>query len=97
MSEIVCYDTRNMRRINRLYQWDRNFSITVEGLPLSPIPMFQFANRFRTITIDVTPEQNGEFLVATIPDELLEQAEPIYLFFYRKFFVIQTPLIIEKQ
>lgn len=83
MGEIVCYDTRKKRRINRLYQWDRNFSITVEGVPTSPLPLFQFANRFRGITIDLIPEVKGDTLIATVPDELLEMAEPISLYFYR--------------
>ena len=83
MGEIICYDTRKKKRINRLYQWDRNFSITVEGVPVDPVPVMQFANRFNHITINVVPEVDGTSLVATIPDVLLEQAEPLNIYFYR--------------
>lgn len=82
MYDIICYDTRNMRRINRLYQWDRNFSITIDGVPTSPLPMIQYANRNRRIAIDAIPEVKDGRLVSVIPDGLLEEAEPLFIYIY---------------
>lgn len=83
MAEIICYDSRG-NEITRFYQWDKNQSITVKGVPVSPVPVFQFANRKRCTSITVTPAVKGTQMTAMVPNELFEEAEPLFAYIYRE-------------
>lgn len=83
MAEIICYDSRG-NPITRFYQWDKNQTVTVGGLSVSPVPVFQFSNRKRPTSITVTPTVSGSMMTARVPNELLEEAEPLHAYIYRE-------------
>lgn len=83
MAEIICYDSRG-KPITRLYQWDKNQSITVSGLSTEPVPVFQFSNRKHQTSITVPATVTGSGLLAMVPNELLEEAETLHAYIYRE-------------
>lgn len=83
MAEIICYDSRG-NPITRFYQWDKNQTVTVSGLSVSPAPVFQFSNRNHATSISVTPTISGSQMTARVPNELLEEAEPLFAYIYRE-------------
>ena len=83
MAEIICYDSRG-NPITRVYQWDKNQSITVSGLSTEPVPVFQFSNRKHPTSITVSATVTGSGLLAMVPNELLEEAETLHAYIYRE-------------
>lgn len=83
MDQILCYDSLD-NQVTRLFQGDVNQLLKFKGVATSPLPIFQFANRICGTTISVTPIVSGDDLVVAVPNELLEEAEPISAFIYRK-------------
>jgi len=83
MDNIICYDSLG-NQVTRLYQWDVNQLLTIKGVVASPLPVFQFSNRKCGTTISVTPTVSGSDLIVAVPNVLLEKAEPIFAFIYRK-------------
>ena len=79
---ITCSDSRG-NALTRLFQCDVNQVITVSGVPISPVPVFQFANKQCGTTISVTPTVSGSDLKVAIPNALLEEPNPIFAFIYR--------------
>lgn len=79
---IQYYDSLG-NQVTRMYQWDINQFLTVKGVATSPLPIFQFANRESERSINVTPTVSGTSLIVAIPNELLEEAEPIFAYIYR--------------
>lgn len=82
MADILCYDSLG-NNVTQLYQWDINQYLTVTGVPINPLPVFQFSNRKSKTTIGVTPVVLNNNLVVKVPNELLEVPEPIFAFIYR--------------
>ena len=78
-----CYDTQD-RTLTALYQWDKDVSIRIKGVAMTPAPIFQFANRKTKETISVDPTVSGEDLVVTVPNVLLERPEAIFAYIYRR-------------
>jgi len=83
MSDILCYDALGSR-VTQLYQWDVNQRLTIHGVETSPLPTFQFSNRVCGTTISKTPIANNGKLIVDVPNELLQSAEPILMYIYRK-------------
>lgn len=83
MEDIICYDSLG-NQVTRLYQWDINQLLTVRGVEVSPLPVFQFSNRQCGTTISVTPTVDGSDLIVAVPNELLEKASPVFAYIYRK-------------
>lgn len=78
-----CYDAQN-RTLRTLYQWDKDVTILIKGVAMTPAPTFQFANRKTKETISVDSSVSGEDLVVTIPNVLLERPEAIFAYIYRR-------------
>lgn len=81
--DITCYDG-NGHQLSRFYQWDTNQTITVINVAVSPVPVFQFSNKNHQEAISVVPTVSGTQLTALVPDSLLEEAEQIHAYIYRK-------------
>ena len=82
MADIYCYDSLG-NLVTRLYQWDINQYLTVRGVPTSPLPVFQFANKTSDTALSVTPTVSDGNLVVLVPNILLEKPEPIFAFIHR--------------
>lgn len=79
---IVCYDS-NGNVVEKFYQWDINQTITVTGIPTSPIPKFHFCNRKSKSAYVVTPTLSGSSLTAHIPNILFKEPETINVYIYQ--------------
>ena len=79
---ITCYDSDN-NLLKTLYQWDNNQTMKVSGITMPPMPSFHFCNRLSNIALVVTPEVSGSDLIVSIPNILLQQAEPIIAYVYQ--------------
>lgn len=78
---ILCFDSIG-NQVTRLYQWDVNQKLIFSGIPTSPLPEFQFANRNRKTSISVTPVVSESNLIVDLPNDILEEAEPIFAYVY---------------
>lgn len=76
LEDMWCFDSKGSP-IKALYQWDKNVSIVIKNIRVSPLPVFQFANRLSRETISVQPILTGDDLVVEIPNTLLERPEAI--------------------
>lgn len=78
---IVCYDSDG-DILKRLYQWDSNQTISISGIPTSPIPDIHFCNRLSTEAIPMPAAVSSGRVAVQVPNILLTQAEPITAFIY---------------
>ena len=79
--DMQCNDASG-RPLTFLYQWEKDVSITIKNVAMTPPPTFQFANRMIREAISVESVVSGEDLVVTIPNVLLEYSEAISAFIY---------------
>ena len=78
---IVCKDSSN-QTIEQLYQWDINYEIYITGVNLSSTPLCHFCNRRSKVAYVVAPTADNDKLKVTIPNALLTQPDPIFLYLY---------------
>lgn len=65
-------------KVGSLYQWDRNQVLTVYGLSLPATPEVHFAHgRLEDAIVRPTTMDAAGVIRSTIPNELLEKAQPI--------------------
>lgn len=83
LSNIACYDS-NGDLLKRLYQWDHNQTITVQGLTIPPTPVFHFCNRKSEEALVVVPSSTTDGITVSIPNILLQEAEPISVYIYEE-------------
>lgn len=79
---ITCYDSDG-NVLKSLYQWDNNQTLTVQGLDMPPTPVFHFCNRLSNLALVVNPTVSGTAVTVSIPNILLQQAEPIIAYVYQ--------------
>ncbi len=77
-----CFDTKG-RTLKHLWQWDKDVSIVIKDVAISPPPVFQFANRMSQETISVESTVSGDDLVVEIPNILLERPESVFAYIHR--------------
>lgn len=80
---IVCYDSDN-KVLKRLYQWDTNQTMIVEGASTTPVPVFHFCNRLSNKALVVTPTLVDGRLEVDIPNILLQQTDSIIVYMYEE-------------
>lgn len=83
MNEIKCYDSDG-KVLKQLYQWDLNQYITIKGYTHDDAPMFHMCHRSSELAIPVVPTVIDDGLKVAIPNELLQEAEPICIYAYRE-------------
>ncbi len=81
MSNIVCYDSSG-EALRRLYQWDLNQTISIGGIPTSPVPDIHFCNRLSTEAIPMPATVSAGRIAVKVPNTFLIHAEPITAFIY---------------
>lgn len=86
MVRATCYDS-NGDLIEKLYQWDQNRYVKVEGLTITDgaSVFFNFSNRRNrnALVIEATAVEGGYTCV--IPNDLLRQPDTIYMYVVEKF------------
>jgi hypothetical protein len=64
--------------VEPLYQWDRGQVLTICGLSLAAVPEVHFAHgRLEDAVVQPTTMDAAGVIRAGIPDEMLEEAQPI--------------------
>lgn len=76
---IVYYDNKN-KVLDKLFQWDVNQTISVEGVPVSSVPIFHFCNTKSKSTFVVTGTISNGRVEADIPNILLQQGETLIVY-----------------
>lgn len=76
IGNLILYDV-NEKQISSLTQWDYNVSIKVVGVKINPIPEVRCWNKISKVAKRVNATVFGEFLVFTVPNELLQDCFPI--------------------
>lgn len=81
---IVIRDYNN-NPLKELYQWDVNQVIRISGQLFDPQPVIHFATPCSEAALVVIPSDGStsQELIVAIPNILLQQSEPISLYFYR--------------
>lgn len=77
-----CFDTKG-RPLKTLWQWDKDVSVVIKDMAISPPPVFQFANRMSRETISVASTVSGEDLIVEIPNVLLEKPDSVFAYIHR--------------
>lgn len=72
MVDIELYDY-NGNALDRLYQWDCNITIKINGAPTTPLPVCHFADKEKCIAYVVPCETDGDKLVTKVPNIILQQ------------------------
>lgn len=83
MKDIVI-TTGDGRELKGLYQWDINQKICISGIETSPLPEIHFWACRLSKALVVPTKAYGDMVVADVPNILLQVAEPITIFIYKK-------------
>ena len=78
---ISCFDY-DYNKLDRLYQWDLNQVIRISGLEDFDVPVFHFCNQNSEKALVVIPEVIDGYVVADIPNILLNESLPLIIYLY---------------
>ena len=83
MYEITCLD-KNGKSVTHLTQWDINQSLVIKGLGVKSSPEFHFCNKKSNEALVVSSTLNTlkDTLTVKIPNKLLEEPYPIFVYIY---------------
>lgn len=81
MANIVCYDSDG-QLLSHYTQWDVNQKLVIAGADISSAPDFHFLNTLQRDAYVVKSQISGNFLIASVPDELLQHDVPIIAHIY---------------
>lgn len=81
MANIVCYDSDG-QLLSHYTQWDVNQKLVIAGADISSAPDFHFLNTLQRDAYIVKSQISGNFLIASVPDELLQHGVPIIVHIY---------------
>lgn len=82
MLNIICYDLYD-NQITRLYQYDTDRVLVFKQLQTSPLPSFKFYDCDDILVATVEPTISDANLHVTVPNALLEHAEPLRIKVYQ--------------
>ena len=83
MSANKCFDSDG-RLLKRLYQWDKNISVTITGVGEVIEPVFHMYNPESDSATVVTPTISGDSLIVQIPEFYLRTGSPVLAYLYTK-------------
>ena len=83
MSTIKCVDSDG-RLVRRLFQWDKNISVTISGVGDVNEPVFHLSNQESETAVVVTPTVSGDSLTVKIPNMFLQAGLSIIAYLYTK-------------
>lgn len=81
MARIFCYNSDGTI-LSHLTQWDKNVTLAVKGVDISPVPDFHFYNENCESAIPVKPVVEEKELKVKIPNRLLQEGLPITAHIY---------------
>lgn len=81
MENIICYDSEG-QLLSHYTQWDVNQKLVISGADISSAPDFHFLNTLQRDAYVVKSQISGNFLIASVPDELLQHDVPIIVHIY---------------
>ena len=79
MNKVKCYDYTG-EPLDDLYQWDSNVTIMIDGNGLDEVTSLHFCNRKSQAAHVVSITRSGSKIIAPIPNILLQEAEPIFIY-----------------
>lgn len=83
MANIVCYGSDGSV-LSHYTQWDKNQKLIIRGVDMSSTPQFHFSNNYIDSSLIVSSTISNDGVSATVPDVLLQYAEPIIVHLYYK-------------
>lgn len=86
MVRATCYDSQGTL-LERLYQWDLNRSIKVEGLTVTEgaTVFFHFCNEKSSSALVIEADVEENSYTGAIPNVLLSKPDTIYLYVFERF------------